>query len=44
MVAVALCEAMHWTYQQYLEQPTWFLELLKHKMRVDADNAKSKAG
>ena len=23
---VIVCEKMHWTYQQYLEQPRWFID------------------
>lgn len=36
MKMVALCEKMGWTYQQYLAQPTFFLDLLWGKLDIDA--------
>jgi hypothetical protein len=35
MVVVALCQIMGWTYQQYHEQPTYFIELLLAKLEID---------
>lgn len=23
---VIICERMHWTYEQYMQQPLWFLQ------------------
>lgn len=34
---VVICEKMGWTYYEYMEQPAWFLELLKEKMRLDSE-------
>lgn len=36
MQMVVICEAFGWTYQQYHEQPLPFLNLIKEKMRLDA--------
>ncbi len=44
-----MCAQMKWTYQQYISQPTWFIELMKHKNslyadyeRIEAEKAKRK--
>ena len=39
MIVVAICEAFGWTYNQYLDQPVFFIELIKDKMRVDGEKA-----
>lgn len=31
MQIVAVCERFGWTYQEYLDQPTWFLTLIREK-------------
>jgi len=36
MVIVALCERLGWDYHTYMAQPTWFVEGLLEKMRIDA--------
>jgi hypothetical protein len=33
------CTAVGWTYEQYLRQPTWFVDLLKMKLVEDAASA-----
>ena len=35
MVAVSVCQNMKWTYQEFLEQPNWFIELLFIKLKLD---------
>jgi len=35
MQMVAICHEFKWTYQQYVNQPTWFIELIKAKMVRD---------
>lgn len=45
MQAVVICETFGWTYDQYLDQPLPFLELIKEKMKIDAqriENANKK--
>ena len=32
---LVLCEKMKWTYEEYLRQPDWFLDLLSLKMNLD---------
>ena len=33
-----ICESFGWTYQEYIEQPTWFINLIKERMQIDAKN------
>ena len=40
MEEVSICESMNWSYDEYLSQPGWFIELLKAKKTIDSDNAK----
>lgn len=40
MQMVAICEAFGWTYQEFMQQPTFFIELIREKMRIDAHNAR----
>lgn len=35
MMAVSICQEMKWTYLDYLQQPNWFIELLKSKLIID---------
>lgn len=35
MLAVTICEAFGWTYHEYMDQPLWFLTLIKEKMVRD---------
>ncbi len=28
MLVAIFCEKMHWTYEEFLEQPHWFIETL----------------
>ncbi len=35
MVMIAICQEMGWTYEEYLNQPIWFINLLKAKMIID---------
>jgi len=32
-----ICEKMCWTYEQYIDQPSWFIKLLMLKFSADAD-------
>lgn len=38
MSIVILCERLGWTYQEYLDQPSWLLELSKFKAITDKKN------
>ncbi len=42
MEIVGICETMHWTYDDYLNQPVFFIELLRLKLKMDSDNLKKK--
>lgn len=37
MEIVSICQEMGWTYFEYIEQPSWFLELLKTKLQIDSE-------
>jgi hypothetical protein len=36
-----ICERMGWTYDEYMDQPAWLLDLLVHKMEIEAKKEKS---
>jgi len=40
MMVVSICQEMGWDYYQYLNQPRWFIGLVKDKLEVDSDNIK----
>lgn len=40
MHAVLVCDKMHWTYDQFLDQPVWFIKLLSAKWVVEDEHAK----
>jgi len=35
-----ICEKFGWTYQQYLEQPAWFVELIVEKIKMEGEEMK----
>lgn len=35
MYIVAICEKYGWTWQEYMSQPYFFLELIKEKWQID---------
>jgi len=37
MVAAILCREMHWTYQEYSEQPTFFIAILLTMMQSESE-------
>ena len=36
MAVVSVCQEMGWTYDDYMEQPSWFISLLMVKLEIDA--------
>lgn len=40
MLAVLICEKMHYTFQEYDAQPTWFIRSLIAKMQAEAKEAR----
>lgn len=38
IIAAMICEKTGWTYDQYLDQPASFIELMKLKMRLDVEH------
>lgn len=43
MQMVVICETFGWTYQQFLQQPTYFIDLILGKMKIDAHNAQEES-
>lgn len=41
MLAVEICQMYGWTYQQYTEQPIWFIDLIIEKIKIDRKKANS---
>lgn len=39
MQMVVICQTFGWTYQEFMQQPTFFVDLIREKMRIDAHNA-----
>lgn len=31
-----ICQLMHWDYNTYLNQPTWFINLIREKRNTEA--------
>jgi hypothetical protein len=40
MIPVIICELFGWDLETYMNQPTWFIDLIKFKLKVDADKQK----
>lgn len=43
MLPVIICEKYGWTYDQYLDQPVPFINLIVERMRIDALEAAQQA-
>ena len=43
MIMVTICKEFGWTYDQYVSQPSFFIELVKEKMIRDNKEAKMNA-
>jgi len=39
MQVVVICETFHWTYDEYYNQPDKFLDLIREKMKIDAQKS-----
>lgn len=39
MLVAVVCEKMHWTYDEYLRQPEWFVDYLFIKWNAEAERA-----
>ena len=40
MLIVTICEKYGWDYYQYMSQPSWFLNLVSLKMKLDNEESK----
>ena len=36
MAIVSICQEMKWTYQDFIEQPDWFISLIMIKFDMDS--------
>lgn len=43
MFMVAICQEFGWTYNEYMKQPDFFIELIREKMVRDNKEQKMKA-
>lgn len=43
MTVVEICREFGWDYHTYMNQPTWFLDLIMHKFEIDSVKAKHEA-
>ena len=41
-LAVVVCEKMGWTFEEYLDQPDWFMQFLILKWEAEAEYARIK--
>ena len=39
MLVAIVCEKMGWTYQEYMEQPDEFIDMLKMKWQAESEYA-----
>ena len=37
-----ICQEMKWTYQEYMQQPVWLIDMIIDKMELDANIASEK--
>jgi len=37
---IVVCQEMGWDYNQYRNQPRWFIDLILDKMEIDSDEMK----
>jgi len=40
IIIVEICERFGWTYQEYLEQPAWFIDLIIEKNKTESQEMK----
>lgn len=43
MAMVAICQEFNWDYYTYLNQPTWFIDLIQDKLKLDSDKIKKES-
>jgi len=43
MEMVAICQEMGWDYWTYMNQPQWFLDLLRDKLVLDSKELKKES-
>jgi len=43
MFMLIICQEVGWTYQEYMSQPTWFIEALRQKMVLDNKRSEMEA-
>ena len=43
LLIVCFCEEFGWTYQEAMEQPLWFINLIRDKWEIDTKKANAKS-
>jgi len=41
MIIAEVCLQYGWTYEEYLDQPIWFIDLIVRRMEIDAKKQKA---
>lgn len=41
MLKVVICETFGWTYNEYMDTPQDFIDLIKEKMKIDSQKMKN---
>jgi len=41
MVIIEVCQIFSWDFYTYLAQPSWFLDLIIEKMKIDAKKSEA---
>jgi hypothetical protein len=42
MVAALICREMGWTWQEYQNQPAWFIDIVLEMLKAEAEELKKK--
>jgi hypothetical protein len=43
MLAAIICREMKWTYQEYQNQPSWFIDIVLEMLQAESAEAKKKS-
>jgi len=40
MIAALICREMKWTYQEYQNQPSWFIDIIRALLKAESEEIK----
>lgn len=43
MLIVHTCQEFKWDYETYMQQPSWFIEMINKKFEIDGKQAKQES-